>query len=99
VVSLAVGFPLDAESQPTSDRLPVGHLLHIEEYVDYTSEDIDNCYAYKESLPESAKFISENNKETLAQVFTDVRYPENNNTIFSDIYYRFIEEKGFKFPK
>ena len=99
VVSLAVGFPLDAESQPSSDRLPVGHLLHIEEYVDYTSEDIDNCYAYKESLPESAKFISENNKETLAQVFTDVRYPESNNTIFSDIYYRFIEEKGFQFPK
>ena len=47
--------------------------IHEETYHDYTPEDIDRLYAYKESLPENKQFIAENNKETLAQVFTDVR--------------------------
>ena len=34
---------------------------------------------YKESLPENKQFIEENKKETLAQVFTDVRYTDDQN--------------------
>ena len=41
---------------------------------DYTKEDIDRIYRYKESLPENHQFIKENHKETLAQVFTAVSY-------------------------
>ena len=40
--------------------------------------DIDRHYAYKESLPENHQFIAENGKETLAQVFTDVRYTKKD---------------------
>ena len=42
-------------------------------------QDIDRLYAYKESLPENKQFILENNKETLAQVFTDVRYTKKDS--------------------
>ena len=56
------------------DRLPLEAAVHQEVYHDYTPEDIDRLYEYKESLPENKQFIEENKKETLAQVFTDVRY-------------------------
>ena len=55
------------------DRLPLEAAVHDEKYHDYTPEGIDKLYAYKESLPENKQFIEENKKETLAQVFTDVR--------------------------
>ena len=58
----------------TSGPFTAGGIVHEEFYHDYTPQDIDRLYAYKESLPENKQFILENNKETLAQVFTDVRY-------------------------
>ena len=36
-------------------------------------------YKEKESLPESAGFISMNGKKTLAQVYADIRYPRDLN--------------------
>ena len=35
-----------------SIRLPIEGILHEELYHDYTKEDIDRIYRYKESLPE-----------------------------------------------
>ena len=55
-------------------------------------EDIRDIYAEKEAREDSRKFIEENGKTTLAQVFTDVRYPRENNERFSKIYYDFIRE-------
>ena len=41
--------------------------------------------------------MAENKKETLAQVFTDVRYTRQNNEYFSDVFLKVIKEQGFEF--
>lgn len=77
VTTVTVGYPDESPAQV--DRLPLEAIIHEEVYHDYSAEDIDRLYAYKENLPENIKFIAENNKETLAQVFTDVRYTQKDN--------------------
>ncbi len=62
VATLTVGYPDECPPQP--DRLPIEGIIHAEVYHDYTPEDIDRIYAYKESLPENHQFIKENDKET-----------------------------------
>lgn len=79
VTGIAMGYPADNKVSGPADRLPVEAVLHSETYSDYSPADIDRYYAEKESLPESAGFISENGKETLAQVYADVRYPRALN--------------------
>lgn len=96
VCTISVGWPAD-EGTP-SDRLPGRAIIHSETYSNPTDADIASFYEYKENLPESAKYIAENNKQTLAQVFTDVRYNRVNNEHFSRIYHDFIAKNGFPFP-
>lgn len=96
VITLAVGYPKsNCCTQPT-ERLPISSIIHSEKYNDYTDSDIENIYFEKENLESNQKFVIENSKETLAQVFTDIRYTKNNNEIFSKLYYDFIECSGFK---
>ena len=49
----------------------------------------------KEGRPDSAQFIKENNKTTLAQVFTDVRYRKDDNVAFSEMLLKVLNEQGF----
>lgn len=93
VTTLAVGHP--AGEQPESDRLEPEAFMHSETYHDYTDADIDRHYSAKESREDSKQFVAENNKQTLAQVFTDVRYPRANNEHFSAVLAEFIEKQGF----
>ena len=58
-------------------------------------QDIDRLYAYKESLPENKQFIAENNKETLAQVFTDVRYTKKDSEAMSENLWKVMKQQGF----
>ena len=58
-------------------------------------EEIDKLYAYKESLPENKQFIEENKKETLAQVFTDVRYTKKDNEFMSENLLKVLRQQGF----
>ena len=81
VATLTVGWP--AEEPPLSDRLPVESFVHQETYHDYTPEDIDRYYTAKEQLPENRHFCELNHKETLAQVFTDIRYTRADNEALS----------------
>ncbi len=74
--SISVGYP-QGEVPAPADRLPLEGIMHRERYSDYSDADIDRIYGPKEALPSSAQFIAENGKETLAQVFADVRYPES----------------------
>lgn len=94
VATITVGYPDECPSQV--DRLPVQGLLHDEVYHDYSVEDIDRIYAYKESLPENHRFIEENQKETLAQVFTDVRYKKADNEYMSGILKATLKKQGFE---
>lgn len=94
VITLAVGYPADEFPAP-SDRLPVEGIIHNEKYRDYSAEDIDRIYAEKEALPESAHFIALNQKETLAQIFTDIRYPKALNEQISEEFGAFIKSQGY----
>jgi len=93
MVTLTVGYP--AEIPQRVDRLPLEGVVHYETYQDYSVEDIDRIYAYKESLPENKQFISENKKQTLAQVFTDIRYTKEANETFSTLFLNVLEKQGF----
>ena len=66
------------------------------ERTDYTKEDIDRIYRYKESLPENHQFIKENHKETLAQVFTEVRYKKSDNECMSVTLKETLKKQGFE---
>lgn len=94
IATVTVGYP-SIEGQ-LSDRLPIDAIVHNEKYNDYDGERINQIYAEKEALPESDKFIKENGKETLAQVFTDVRYKRADNEYYSKVFADFIREKGFE---
>lgn len=89
IVGIAMGYP--AAKGQASDRLPVDAILHKETYRDYTPAQIDDYYSEKENLEESALFIAENGKETLAQVYADVRYPEATNQAVGEAMLRLLQ--------
>lgn len=97
VACLTMGYPDDETGFPApSDRLSVEAVLHSEVYHEPTPEEIDRFYAEKEALPESERFVEENGKTSLAQVFTDVRYPRSMNEEVSDSFSGLLKEKGFQ---
>lgn len=93
ITTITVGYPNESPAQV--DRLPVEGIIHHETYKDYTTADIDNLYAYKESLSENKQFIIDNKKETLAQVFTDIRYTEKDNVAISAKLFNVLKQQGF----
>jgi FMN reductase [NAD(P)H] len=93
VATLTVGWP--AEEPPLSDRLPMESFVHHETYKDYTPEDIDTYYIYKEQLEENRHFVDINHKETLAQVFTDIRYTKRDNEAMSKTLLEALRQQGF----
>ena len=70
-----------AEEPPLSDRLPMEAFVHEERYNDYLAIDIDRI----------------NNKETLAQIFTDIRYTRKDNETMSKTLFETLIRQGF-FP-
>ena len=93
VATLTVGWP--AEEGTLSDRLPLESFVHDETYHDYTAADIDRYYSYKEQLPENRHFCEINNKETLAQIFTDIRYTKKDNEAMSAGLLEALHHQGF----
>ena len=93
VATITLGWP--AELPELSDRLPLEALLHKEAYEDYTPERIDRFYQAKEALPENKHFVEINQKETLAQVFTDIRYTKKGNEAMSEGLIEALRMQGF----
>ena len=93
VATLTVGWP--DEEPPLSDRLPTAAFIHSETYHDYLPADIDTYYKYKEQLPENQQFCEINHKETLAQVFTDIRYTRKDNEAMSEGLLQTLKKQGF----
>jgi nitroreductase len=93
VTTVTIGWP--AETPEQVDRLPLEAIIHNEEYRDYTGEDINSFYRQKEEREDSKQFIAENSKETLAQVFTDVRYTRADNIHFSRTLLQVLKDQGF----
>ena len=93
VATITVGWP--AEEPPLSDRLPLESFIHDETYKDYTTQDIDTYYQYKEQLVENRHFCDINKKETLAQIFTDIRYTKKDNEAMSAGLLEVLKHQGF----
>lgn len=93
VATITLGWP--DEEPLLSDRLPLAAIVHHESYDDYTPERIDAFYTEKESLPENQHFVEINHKETLAQVFTDIRYTRKDNESMSEGMIEALRQQGF----
>lgn len=93
VATLTIGWP--DEEPALTDRLPLASFVHEETYKPYTAEKIDEYYAEKEALDENREFVRINNKETLAQIFTDIRYTRKDNIAMSEGLIKALRRQGF----
>lgn len=94
ITTITVGYP--KEPLPAvSERLPLEAVMHKELYSDYSPESIDILYKEKEELEVNKEFTRINNKETLAQVFTDIRYTKANNEHFSGVLMEVLKKQKF----
>lgn len=93
VATITLGWP--DEDPALQDRLPLAGVIHLETYSDYTTDRIDTFYHAKEQLEESKHFVEINQKETLAQVFTDIRYTKKDNIAMSDNLLACLKQQGF----
>ena len=93
VATITLGWP--DEDPALVDRLPIDSIIHNETYEDFTPERIDAFYTPKEQLEENKHFVEINNKETLAQVFTDLRYTKEANETLSKVLINSLKNQGF----
>lgn len=93
VATITLGWP--DEHPHLSDRLPLRAIVHQEAYSDYTPAKIDDFYAEKEALPENQEFVRINQKETLAQIFTDIRYTKHDCETMSEGLLEALRHQGF----
>ena len=93
VAAITVGYPNNESTQ--TDRLPIDAIVHKEVYTDYSPERINKIYSTKEAQSDNVKFVVENNKKTLAQVYTDVRYKKGDNEHFSAKLLEVLKKQGF----
>ena len=93
VVAIVMGYP--DEQPPPAGRLPLEAVVHNETYRDFTNEDIDRLYAALESTEQTRQLLEINQKETLAQVFTDNRYTQKDNEAISASYMEVMKRQGF----
>ena len=93
VATITLGWP--DENPPLSNRLPLASFIHDETYREYSPADIDRYYGPKEELEENKEFVRINNKETLAQIFTDIRYTKKDNEAMSAGMIEALKRQGF----
>ena len=93
VATLTIGWP--DETPALTDRLPLASFVHEETYKPYTAEAIDEYYGHKEALEENREFVRINKKETLAQIFTDIRYTRKDNIAMSEGMLKALRRQGF----
>lgn len=93
VATITLGWP---DEQPAlSERLPLRSIIHQEAFEDYTPEKIDDFYAEKENLEVNKEFVRINHVETLAQVFTDIRYTKKDCETMSKGLLDALKNQGF----
>lgn len=96
VTTLAFGVP--ESPVKGEDRLDVGAVLHFDTYKQAKDEQIKAAYNAKENMEANKKFVLENGKENLAQVYAEVRYPRQGNEIFSQKLVEVLARQGFNIP-
>lgn len=93
LTTITLGWP--DEDPVQVERLPLEAIVHKEKYRNYSPDDINRYYKEKEEREDSKQFIKENNLETLAQVFTKVRYKKADNEHFSGVLMEVLKNQGF----
>lgn len=93
IATITVGWPDEHPEQ--TDRLPLQAYVHEETYKDYTPNQLDIIYYFKEMLEENMNYVKVNGKENLAQVFTDCRYSRKDNEPISDGLIEVLKQQGF----
>jgi len=94
VASISLGFPSDNQEEQC-ERLPLKAVMHQEKYRNDSDEEILNLFRVKDENPVNMSFVEENGKKTLAQVFTDIRYPLSTNEKVSTDFLNLLEKTGF----
>ncbi len=93
VAALTLGYP--DEMPGLTSRLPMEGIVHQETYQDYSPDDIDRIFHGLEELEETKQLLLENDKASLAQIFTDNRYTKKDNRFFSEKLLEIIRKQGF----
>ncbi|MCH5224752.1 MAG: nitroreductase family protein [Muribaculaceae bacterium] len=95
VAAIAVGWP--AKEGDETKRLPVDAIFHKEVYRHDDAKIIRDFFKVLSEDDANEKFIAENGKENIAQVFSEVRYPRSVNEEVSRSFLRLLKEKGFMY--
>lgn len=94
IVTVTVGYPVG--EAPFTERLPLEAVVSYEEYVNPTDDELKALYARQEYLESNRRFVAENGKENLAQVFAEVRYPREQAEHFSRVLKEFLKSQGIE---
>jgi hypothetical protein len=95
VAAIVLGYPED--HSVLTERLPMDAVVHNEIYCDFDSSKINEIYSERDNSKETKELLKINNKETLASIFTDLRYKKQDNEFFSGKFLDVIERQGFHF--
>lgn len=93
VACITLGWP--AEEGVETERLPLEGVVYQEKYRHDDDSRIKEIFSAKDDYEPNKKFIAESGKETLAQVFTDIRYPRAMNEEFSKKFIELLKTKKF----
>ncbi len=93
VTAIVMGYP--DEQPPLTGRLPLEAVVHDETYRDISNEEIDRLYAGLEATEQTRQLLEINQKETLAQIFTENRYTKKDNEAASASYLEALKRQGF----
>lgn len=93
ITTVVLGHP--DESPELTDRLPLDAVVHWEKYHEYTSSEIDELWAEKETSELTQRLLEENNLPNLAQIFTRNRYRAEDNLAISKGYFELLKRQGF----
>lgn len=93
VGALAIGWP--SEEGEETERLPLKAVMVEEEYPAWSDDEVLALFKSKEEYPANAKYVEENDKDNLAQVFAEVRYPRTMNEPLSETFLDYLRQQGF----
>lgn len=92
VASIALGL-IEGEGEETK-RLE-DSVIHEEIYRRDSDQEILEIFKIHDLDPTNEKFIRENKKQNLAQVFSEIRYPKETNEIISSSFSNLLKKKGY----
>ncbi len=93
VACITLGWPM--EEGVETERLPLRAVMHEEHYRDDSDAEIIESFRAKDDYAPNRQYVEENGKMTLAQVFTDVRYPRSMSEDFSRTFLALLRSKRF----